>query len=140
MSGAPLRILQVLRAPVGGLFRHVSDLTRELRARGHQIGVGGGGGKLKQADREKSLQALMTVNLLKRLESSVASFRFTLQSLQSNHQQALDKIIAFRKSGKSVSFTDQASVFEDAEQMAMWSQKSYQCARRAAKAKTAPKK
>lgn len=39
MSGAPLRILQVLRAPVGGLFRHVSDLTRELRARGHQIGV-----------------------------------------------------------------------------------------------------
>lgn len=35
--------------------------------------VASGGGKLKQADREKSLQALMTVNLLKRLESSVAS-------------------------------------------------------------------
>lgn len=32
------------------------------------------------------------------------------------------------------------SVFEDAEQMAMWSQKSYQCALRTAKAKTAPKK
>ena len=28
-----IRILQVLRAPVGGLFRHVSDLTRELAAR-----------------------------------------------------------------------------------------------------------
>ncbi|MCK9213892.1 MAG: SNF2-related protein [Rhodoferax sp.] len=77
--------------------------------------VGGGGGKLKQADREKSLQALMTVNLLKRLESSVASFRLTLQSLQSNHQNALDKIIAFKKSGKSVTFTDQATVFEDAD-------------------------
>jgi len=77
--------------------------------------VGGGGGKLKQADREKSLQALMTVNLLKRLESSVASFRLTLQSLQSNHQKALDKIIAFKKSGKSVTFTDQAIVFEDAD-------------------------
>jgi len=77
--------------------------------------VGGGGGKLKQADREKSLQALMTVNLLKRLESSVASFRLTLQSLQSNHQNALDKIIAFKKSGKSVTFTDQAIVFEDAD-------------------------
>jgi hypothetical protein len=36
--------------------------------------VASGGGKLKQADREKSLQALMT-NLLKRLESSVESFR-----------------------------------------------------------------
>ena len=35
----PLRILQILRAPVGGLFRHVGDLTRELAARGHDVGV-----------------------------------------------------------------------------------------------------
>jgi glycosyltransferase involved in cell wall biosynthesis len=35
----PLRILQILRAPVGGLFRHVNDLTRELAARGHAIGI-----------------------------------------------------------------------------------------------------
>lgn len=34
-----LRILQILRAPVGGLFRHVRDLTRELAARGHQVGI-----------------------------------------------------------------------------------------------------
>ena len=40
--------------------------------------VEGGKGKLKQADREKSLQALMTINLLKRLESSVEAFRLTL--------------------------------------------------------------
>jgi glycosyltransferase involved in cell wall biosynthesis len=39
MAGTPLRILQVLRAPVGGLFRHVGDLTRELSARGHAVGV-----------------------------------------------------------------------------------------------------
>ena len=39
MSGPPLRILQVLRAPVGGLFRHVYDLTEELANRGHQVGV-----------------------------------------------------------------------------------------------------
>jgi len=40
MSGAPpLRILQILRAPVGGLFRHVRDLTEELGRRGHQVGV-----------------------------------------------------------------------------------------------------
>lgn len=38
-SQDPLRILQVMRAPVGGLFRHVADLTAELAARGHQIGV-----------------------------------------------------------------------------------------------------
>lgn len=35
----PLRILQVLRAPIGGLFRHVLDLSHELAARGHQIGI-----------------------------------------------------------------------------------------------------
>lgn len=39
MPDTPLRILQILRAPVGGLFRHVSDLTCELAARGHQIGI-----------------------------------------------------------------------------------------------------
>lgn len=34
-----MRILQVLRAPVGGLFRHVCDLTEELAARGHEVGI-----------------------------------------------------------------------------------------------------
>ena len=35
----PLRIFQILRAPVGGLFRHVRDLTAELGRRGHAVGV-----------------------------------------------------------------------------------------------------
>lgn len=39
MTPKPLRILQVLRAPVGGLFRHVNDLTQELAARGHEVGI-----------------------------------------------------------------------------------------------------
>ncbi len=34
-----LRILHVLRAPLGGLFRHVLDLTREQIARGHSVGL-----------------------------------------------------------------------------------------------------
>jgi glycosyltransferase involved in cell wall biosynthesis len=34
-----LNILHVLRAPVGGLFRHVVDLARGQAARGHQVGV-----------------------------------------------------------------------------------------------------
>jgi glycosyltransferase involved in cell wall biosynthesis len=36
---APLNILHVLRAPVGGLFRHVCDLARGQAARGHKVGV-----------------------------------------------------------------------------------------------------
>ena len=35
----PLRILHVLRAPLGGLFRHVIDLAREQIARGHLVGM-----------------------------------------------------------------------------------------------------
>lgn len=35
----PLRILQILRAPVGGLFRHVCDLSEELSRRGHEVGL-----------------------------------------------------------------------------------------------------
>jgi glycosyltransferase involved in cell wall biosynthesis len=34
-----LRILHVLRAPVGGLFRHVIDLARGQAARGHRVGI-----------------------------------------------------------------------------------------------------
>jgi glycosyltransferase involved in cell wall biosynthesis len=34
-----LNILHVLRAPVGGLFRHVVDLARRQAACGHQVGV-----------------------------------------------------------------------------------------------------
>jgi glycosyltransferase involved in cell wall biosynthesis len=35
----PLNILHVLRAPVGGLFRHVADLARGQATRGHRVGV-----------------------------------------------------------------------------------------------------
>lgn len=57
--------------------------------------VEGGKGKLRQVDREKSLVALMTTNLLKRLESSVEAFRLTLQSLHDNHANTLKMIQAF---------------------------------------------
>lgn len=33
------RILHCLRAPVGGLFRHVRDLAREQTALGHEVGI-----------------------------------------------------------------------------------------------------
>lgn len=61
--------------------------------------VEGGRGKLRQADRERSLQALMTTNLLKRLESSVEAFRLTLRALAGNITQTLEAITAFEASG-----------------------------------------
>ncbi|MGE3247865.1 MAG: glycosyltransferase family 4 protein [Beijerinckiaceae bacterium] len=39
IDGSSLKIIHVLRAPLGGLFRHVLDLTREQIARGHRVGM-----------------------------------------------------------------------------------------------------
>jgi superfamily II DNA or RNA helicase len=74
-----------------------------------------GHGNLKQTGREKGIQALMTVNLLKRLESSVHSFRLTLQSLAANHRQTLEKIATFQKTGRDASFADVSPAFADTE-------------------------
>ena len=38
-AGSPLNILHVLRAPLGGLFRHVVDLAQGQAARGHRVGL-----------------------------------------------------------------------------------------------------
>jgi glycosyltransferase involved in cell wall biosynthesis len=65
---APLRIVHVLRAPVGGLFRHVVDLSRAQIARGHRVGLivdsltGGAGAEAVLADLAPSL-ALGVVRL-----------------------------------------------------------------------------
>jgi len=72
-----------------------------------------GKGKLKQVDRERSLQALMTTNLLKRLESSVQSFRLTLTSLRDNNSNTLAKISAFNKTGAAVNVDDLTSQMEN---------------------------
>lgn len=77
--------------------------------------VAGGGGKFKQVDREKSLQALMTTNLLKRLESSVEAFRLTLGALKKNHEDTLSAIEDFNSSGGSGDVTDYTSGLEGPE-------------------------
>src|SRR5262249_55360956 len=38
-GGERLNILHVMRAPVGGLFRHVTDLARGQTALGHRVGL-----------------------------------------------------------------------------------------------------
>ena len=78
--------------------------------------VEGGKGRLRQADRERSLQALMTTNLLKRLESSVEAFRLTLRSLKANLNGTLDAIADFQRSGGTVQVTDFTANAEDFDQ------------------------
>jgi glycosyltransferase involved in cell wall biosynthesis len=39
ISDQPLRILHAVRAPVGGIFRHILDLANGQADRGHQVGI-----------------------------------------------------------------------------------------------------
>ncbi|MEO2061876.1 MAG: helicase-related protein [Christiangramia sp.] len=54
--------------------------------------VRSGSGKLSQMDRDNSLRVLMRINLLKRLESSVDSFRITLEGIISQIESAIKAI------------------------------------------------
>lgn len=39
MTAAPLRIVHLVRAPIGGIFRHIADLALAQTRAGHQVGV-----------------------------------------------------------------------------------------------------
>ena len=68
--------------------------------------VEGGKSRFRQVDRERSLQALMTTNLLKRLESSVEAFRLTLGALESKLTNTLGTIENFQKNGQALDISD----------------------------------
>lgn len=100
-----------LYAPVSYILASRASKYEEL----YDTEVFGGKGTLKQADREKSLQALHTINLLKRLESSVHAFRLTLQRLRDRHLETLAQIDEFERTGRDASFVDRSPQFENAE-------------------------
>ncbi len=60
-----------------------------------------GQGLTRQMHRESGIKKLMTISLLKRLESSVYAFRLTLESLLEVNQKTLNSINAFLAGDKS---------------------------------------
>lgn len=59
------------------------------------------GNELTQSGREQGIRKLMSVNLLKRLESSVNSFQLTLQRIYNLIKDTVDKINRFEQYGTS---------------------------------------
>ena len=59
------------------------------------------GNELTQTGREQGIRKLMSVNLLKRLESSVNSFKLTLQRIYNLINDTVDKINRFEQYGTS---------------------------------------
>lgn len=73
-----------------------------------------GAATLKQSDREKALQRLMSINLLKRLESCVESFRLTLKKIINVNKETLASIDNYSKN-KSVDVELKVLYVEDFE-------------------------
>jgi len=95
-------IRQAVYAPLSYVFSSKLSKYEEL------YGTETNGGRLNQVDRERALQALMTTNLLKRLESSVHSFRLTLKNLEKRVSETINAIDLFEKKrsvGVAVEFT-----------------------------------
>lgn len=91
--------LSLLKLSVYAPISYILPSRRRKYEELYDTQVEGGKGRLKQSDRERNLQALMTTNLLKRLESSIEAFRLTLSGLYQNHVQMLSRIQAFKQSG-----------------------------------------
>jgi hypothetical protein len=59
------------------------------------------GNNLTQTGREEGIRRLMSVNLLKRLESSVSSFRLTLERIRNLIMETIDGITQYEKYGEA---------------------------------------
>ena len=59
------------------------------------------GNNLTQSGREEGIRRLMSVNLLKRLESSVSSFRLTLERIRELIMETIDGIAQYEKYGEA---------------------------------------
>lgn len=79
-------------------FDYILDEKIEFYAEMYDTKIEGKS-SLKQTTREKSLQKLMRVNLLKRLESSVDSFRITLEKFVNTVAENIQSIEKFECTG-----------------------------------------
>lgn len=74
------------------------------------------GHRLSIEEREQGIQRLMNMQLLKRLESSVNSFRLTLTRIRDYMQETLDAIASFQNGERRVSVDDYESVDGDEDE------------------------
>lgn len=68
-----------------------------------------------EIQREFFLVKMMSILMLKRLESSWKAFQITIDNIYNHHQNALDKIDAYLSGKKSLSFSADTNDFDDEE-------------------------
>lgn len=84
--------IERLNLSVFSPFLYILPQKREEYAKKYDIAIGEGKSVFKQTDREKSLIQLMRINLLKRMESSIHSFKLTIEKLLFKINKTLEKI------------------------------------------------
>jgi hypothetical protein len=97
--------------PLAYVFPSRRDKYEQLYGAGSgQNYMGGQTANLGAASREQGIRKLMTVNLLKRLESSVEAFRLTLNRLEDTVTEAIEAV-----DNHAVNIGDIVSAFIDAD-------------------------
>lgn len=96
--------LSKLNMSVYSPFDYILPYKLDYYSDMYDTDVKGGKISLKQSDRERSLQILMRINLLKRLESSVEAFRLTLSKIILLVENTLKAIDNYEKNGADISF------------------------------------
>ncbi len=84
-----------------------SDYILPSRRYKYEIDKDGKGGHLGMSGREKGLKKLMAINLLKRLESSVNSFRLTLNRMKEQVDETLKAIMTYMETKQDIRISTQ---------------------------------
>ncbi len=84
--------LTLLNLSIYTPLNYILPSKLQLYANLYDKEVRSGSGRLSQMDRDNSLRTLMRINLLKRLESSVDSFRLTLENVISQIENVVKTI------------------------------------------------
>ena len=85
-------IISKLNLPIYSPLLYVMSSKMDEYEKQYEQVVKGGQGSFKQSDRERNLVNLMRVNILKRLESSVHSFKLTIERIKEKMDSMLLKI------------------------------------------------
>ena len=84
--------IERLNLSVFSPFSYILSQKKEDYAKKYDVEIESGKSLFKQTDREESLIRLMRINLLKRMESSIHSFRLTIEKLLYKINNTLEKI------------------------------------------------
>ena len=87
-------LISKLNLPVYSPLLYVMPSKKDEYEKLYEQVVKGGKSSFKQSDRERNLVNLMRVNILKRLESSVQSFKLTIERIKDKMDAMLSKIDA----------------------------------------------